>query len=104
MNLEALHKKLIAAARANPPSDTVPYAFEKRIMARLAEGPLADVWLFWGRALWRAAAACVAVAAAVLALSLVSPDGRSSSVASAASEEDFESTVFVAADVLSDSW
>ena len=37
MNLAELERKLIAAARANPPSDRVPYAFEKRIMARLAE-------------------------------------------------------------------
>ena len=36
MNLAELERKLIAAARANPPSDRVPYAFEKRIMARLA--------------------------------------------------------------------
>ena len=29
MNLAELERKLIAAARANPPSDRVPYAFEK---------------------------------------------------------------------------
>ncbi len=31
MNVDELRRKLIAAARANPPSDHVPYAFEKRI-------------------------------------------------------------------------
>ena len=31
MNLEPLQKKLLAAARAHPPSDRVPYAFEQRI-------------------------------------------------------------------------
>ncbi len=36
MNLAELQKKLIAAARANPPGDGVPYAFEKRVMALLA--------------------------------------------------------------------
>ena len=40
MNLAELERKLIAAARANPPSDRVPYAFEKRIMARLAARPV----------------------------------------------------------------
>ena len=33
----------------------------KRIMARLAARPLADDWELWGRALWRAAAPCVAI-------------------------------------------
>ena len=44
MNLAELEQKLVAAARANPPSDGVPYAFEKRIMARLATRPVMDDW------------------------------------------------------------
>ena len=36
MNIAELQKKLLAAARANPPGDRVPYAFEKRVMALLA--------------------------------------------------------------------
>ena len=56
MNLDDLQKKLLAAARSHPPVDAVPYAFEKRIMARLgAARNVADGWTFWGRALWRAA-------------------------------------------------
>ena len=47
MNLAELERKLIAAARANPPSDRVPYAFEKRIMARLAARPVVDGWALW---------------------------------------------------------
>jgi hypothetical protein len=62
MNLTELERKLIAAARTHPPSDRVPYAFGKRILARLAARPLADGWELWGRALWRAAAPCVAIA------------------------------------------
>jgi hypothetical protein len=61
MNIAELHRKLIAAARAEPPADRVPFAFEKRIMARLRESPGFDAWAFWGRALWRAAAPCVAI-------------------------------------------
>ena len=61
MKLPELHSKIIAAARALPPSDRVPYAFEKRIMARLAGLPKPDGWSLWGYALWRAAAPCVAV-------------------------------------------
>ena len=55
MNLPELQKKLIAAARANPPGDRVPYAFEKRIMARLEGRTAVDAWGLWGRALSRAA-------------------------------------------------
>ncbi len=62
MNLEALQKKLLAAARAAGPDERVPYAFEKRIMARLAGAAPLDWVSLWGRALWRAAVACVGVA------------------------------------------
>jgi hypothetical protein len=71
MNLEQLHKKLLAAARANPPTDRVPYAFEKRIMARIALTPAVDAWALWGRALWRAAAPCVVLAVALGAASFL---------------------------------
>jgi len=62
MNTDKLERKLLAAARANAPSDTVPYAFEKRITARLGPVPAFDAWADWSRALWKAAAPCVAVA------------------------------------------
>ena len=61
MNLESLRQKLLAAARANPPADRVPYAFEKRILALLAQSPALDLSALWARALWRAAAPCVAL-------------------------------------------
>src|SRR5664279_4475457 len=78
MNHAELERKLIAAARANPPSDRVPYAFEKRIMARLAARPLADGWELWGRALWRAAAPCVAIMLLLGAWSFFTPQTSSS--------------------------
>ena len=62
----------MAVARANPPSDRVPYAFEKRIMARLAAQPVSDTWELWARALWRAAAPCVAIMLLLGAWSLFS--------------------------------
>jgi len=76
MDLADLQKTLTAAARHNPPSDRVPYAFEKRIMARLASVPRPDGWAFWGRALWGGAAACLAVAAlaGVLSISALGSD------------------------------
>ena len=62
MKTGSLERKLLAAAKAHPPSDAVPYAFEQRIMARLRQLPVPDAWADWAGALWRAAAPCVAVA------------------------------------------
>jgi hypothetical protein len=71
MNLDSLRDKLLAAARAHPPSDQVPYAFEKRILARLREQPAPDPGALWTRMLWRAAAPCVAIALTIGAWSYV---------------------------------
>jgi len=61
MDIRRLYKTLVAAARANPPADAVPYAFEKRIISRLrALGP-EDPLKLWSRALWRAAAPCLGI-------------------------------------------
>jgi hypothetical protein len=73
MDLTGLYRELIAAARANAPSDRVPYAFEKRILARLQAQPRLDDWALWARALWRAAAACVAIMLLLGAWSLLGP-------------------------------
>lgn len=73
MNLAELERKLLATARANPPSDRVPYAFEKRIMALLAAQPVMDGWALWGRALWRAAAPCAAIMLLLGAWSWLTP-------------------------------
>jgi len=66
MNLSELQQHLLAAARRNPPGDQVPYAFEKRVMARITANPPAPaaygVWLAWSRSLWVGAAACTAIA------------------------------------------
>jgi hypothetical protein len=61
MELEQLKQKLVAAARAHPPSTRVPYGFEKRVMAHLAAAGVADGWILWSRALWRAAIPCVVI-------------------------------------------
>src|SRR5439155_26098105 len=61
MNLAELRKKLLAAARAHPPGWDVPYAFEKRVMARLAEKPALDLFAIWNPTLWQAVAPCLAV-------------------------------------------
>ena len=61
MDTNKILNRLLEAARAHQPSEAVPYAFEQRIMARLAGRRVEDKWSMWGKALWRAAAACVAL-------------------------------------------
>lgn len=61
MDLEKLREKLLLAARHEPVSDQVPYAFEQRVMARLDTHRPVDLGALWAQALWRAAAVCVAV-------------------------------------------
>jgi hypothetical protein len=62
MNVIELQKKLIAAARADAPSDQVPYAFEKRIMALIPKTAPTDGVALWVRGLWQAAASCAVIA------------------------------------------
>ena len=61
MNSDKLAKKLIMAARVDAPSETVPYAFEKRILSRIQARPGLDLAGLWSRALWRAAIPCLAI-------------------------------------------
>lgn len=94
MNIAKLQKKLVAAARADQPSDRVPYAFEKRIMAQiqsLQNLPLMDGWAFWGKWMWRAAAPCVAVTFALGVWSFYSNDAVSTDLS-------LENTVLAAVD------
>ena len=99
MNLDALQKKLLAAARAHPPGEQVPYAFEKRIMARLTSAAPVDAWTLWGHALWQAAASCLAIMLLSSAWTLWS---TWSSRSAPDFSQDFETAVFAMADTLDD--
>ena len=101
MNLEQLNRKLLAAARANPPSDRVPYAFEKRVLAHLSTRPVVDVYAAWSRALWRASAPCVAVALLAAAWTFVSPE---TPVTDEAQSVDIESTLLAQFDNSTETW
>ena len=93
MNLIELNKKLLAAARRNPPSDRVPYAFEKRIMAQLAAQPLLDTWAFLVRGFWRAAAPCITITVLLGAWAVFTPiDNPTTTKLS----QEFENTVLAA--------
>jgi hypothetical protein len=94
MNLDHLRQKLIAAARTIPPDDRVPYAFERRVMARLAGRAIRDDWALWARGLWGAAAPCLTLCLLLVVWSLISPDAAPSTDFS----QELENTVLVAAD------
>jgi hypothetical protein len=95
MKLDELQQKLITAARAHPPSDRVPFAFEKRIIARLPARLVVDEWALWSRALWRAAASCVAIMLAFSAWTFLAPNhGAPANDLS----QDFENTLLAAVD------
>jgi hypothetical protein len=96
MNLNDLRCKLITAARAHPPSDAVPFRFERRITANIKGLGIVDHWALWARALWRAAAPCIAVTILLGVWSLVTTPGKSSSTDLS---QDLENTVLAAADV-----
>jgi hypothetical protein len=102
MNLEQLNHKLLAAARRRAPDDRVPYAFEKRIMARLASAPVPDGLALWAHGLWRAAIPCLAVVVLLGVSSLfVAPETPAASAATPASSElsqEFENTLLAAVD------
>ncbi len=96
MDVDELQRKLIAAARAHQPSTAVPYAFERRISARIKSLAYVDQWALWAHALWRAAAPCIAVTVLLAAWSLLTapskPNGGDLS-------QEFENTVLAATDL-----
>ena len=103
MKLGQLQQKLIAAARAHPPGDRVPYAFEKRILARLTGTSAPDHWALWAGALWRAAAPCVAL---TLLLGVWSFVGANNNPATDNEEfsQHFEQTMLAAVDDSEEVW
>ena len=91
MNVVELQKKLLAAARANRPNEHVPYAFEKRVMARLGERPALDSLTLWNRTLWQAAAPCVALTLLLGVWTVLAPPEDNSAETFAA---DLETTLY----------
>jgi hypothetical protein len=93
MNLTELERKLLAVARTNAPSDTVPYAFQTRVMARLRSAGVPDGWALWAGALWRASVPCVAIVLFLGAWTFFA----SPTPAQGDLSQDFENTVLAAA-------
>jgi len=105
MKVEQLRQKLLDAARANPPVDRVPYAFEKRITALLTALPVPDLWTQWSRALWRAAVPCVVVMLVLGAVSFF--NSKTNANGKTVTEEfspDFEQTMLAAVEQSGGGW
>jgi len=100
MNLEHLQKKLLAAARTAPADDRVPYAFEKRILARLTSQPATDVAALWARALWRAAVPCVGLTLLVAILSFSLASSGTASAGDDNISQQFEQALLVSVEQL----
>lgn len=100
MRLELLHKKLIAAARADQPREDAPYAFEKRVMARVRQAPaLPDAAVAFSIALWRAAAPCLVIMTAMAAWVYFEEN-----TVQAGFEPDLEQTMLAAVENTGDTW
>jgi hypothetical protein len=93
MNLTELQRKLLAGARSQTPSDSVPYAFQTRVMARLRGVAVPDGWALWAAALWRATVPCVAIVVLMGAWAFFA----SPTPAQGDFSQDFENTVLAAA-------
>jgi len=103
MKLEQLQQRLLAAARLHKPGDRVPYAFEKRILARLTATPRMDYGSLWARALWRAAAPCVALALLLGAWSFIGTNNTATSESEVLSQH-FEQIMLAAVDDSEEAW
>ncbi|MCF7707339.1 MAG: hypothetical protein K9N52_00370 [Verrucomicrobia bacterium] len=101
MNVDDLEKRLFKAARTAPMNETVPYAFEKRIMGRVNELVRQDGLTYWAAGLWRAAVSGVFIMLVCGVLTMVSISAGSETQSLAA---DLEETVFAAFDASGGAW
>jgi|SRR5580765_7437644 len=102
MKLEDLQRKLLAVARANPPGDHVPYAFEKRITALLKAHPAPDFATLWAHALWRAVVPCVAITVLLGAWTVLPNQTEVSNTTNEDLSQHFEQTLLAAVDQTED--
>ncbi len=95
---------MLAAARANPPSEHVPLAFERRILAHLTAKPAVDLAALWARALWRAAIPCVAVTVLLGALSFAPSGAADNATNEIELSAAFEETLLASTDQQEELW
>lgn len=92
-------EKFLQLARALPADEHTPYAFEKRIIARLGAAPIADTFSIWAHVLWRAMAPCLGIMLVAVAVSLAL---HTADLTAENDGPDLESTVFAPTQVAFD--
>ena len=90
--------QLAKAARSVPPEERVPYLFEKRIMAHLANINVAELPKSIANVMWRAAFSCLLITVITGAVVTFADSASNELLAS-----DLERTVLAPVDV-EDSW
>ncbi|HYE33711.1 MAG TPA: hypothetical protein VEH27_19985 [Methylomirabilota bacterium] len=86
MKRSDLEQKLWSTARKCPPSDHVPYAFEKRVMAALRSRAPVDPITAWARLLLRSVAPCLALTVLLGFYAAQKPVGDAGSTTTAAQQ------------------
>ena len=107
LEIRSSDEQFLRFARNLPANEHVPYAFEKRIMARLRDLLTPDPLTLWSRMLWRAVGPCLGVMILVV---LFSSEGLVDSSAGQAAGElafvtaDFVTVVLASFDDLENTW
>src|SRR3954469_23662475 len=68
-------EEFLSLARELPRNERTPYAFEKRIMARISQTPMGETVSEWAQLLWRAMAPCVGIMLVAAAVSMAAFSG-----------------------------
>lgn len=74
MNHEHLRQRLLKAARAQEPADTVPLGFEQRVLATIRATAPTAASADWAAGLWRVALPCLVLLGITSLLQFQSPN------------------------------
>jgi len=98
--MKDLQQQLIATAKANPPSELVPYAFEKRVMALLKDCKPVDPIQLMNHYFVGAALCSILVAGGLAGFSVMMSDDNTMAKPQAASfSQDVEQTIYAAVEL-----
>ncbi len=100
LKADPLIEKLLCVARANPPNDRVPYAFEQRILARLQSGAIPDVWGLWEQVFWRSLPAFLGITLMLGAVTYTTQATWDSN----SLQDDLESALYAEVESTGDRW
>jgi len=96
MDLKQLEQKVLSAGRHLPVDESVPYSFEKRVMAQIRGARSVDAWVLWSKPMWISAILCLLLSFFLSAWSMFTPREVQS--------VSLESTLLSMAEELSDTW